>query len=265
MLDERQEVKSLKKALRTLEFLNIRGEATVTEVAQAIDVPRTTAYRLLGTLACEGYIDKQNHSDIYRLTSRIRALSRGFGDLNLAIEIAKPLIEKVGTENMWPIALATPDGAEMVVRVTTDFSSALALERFPIRSRVSMLHAPAGLCYLAYCEEKTAHEIITMALGTDADRRVNFEHMLSTIRAQGYCQVHFHQYPEDGVAVPLILRNGIAGAINMRYIPAAISDSKIKESYVPMLRQLAMDISTAYESARGPMDALERHRPMAVL
>ena len=42
IMDHRQEVKSLKKALRALVILNQRGEATVTDVAQAVGVPRPT-------------------------------------------------------------------------------------------------------------------------------------------------------------------------------------------------------------------------------
>jgi IclR family mhp operon transcriptional activator len=107
-MDTRQEVRSLKKGLRALMFLNSHGESTVTEVARAIGVPRTTSYRLLETLASEGYVEKQPHSDIYRLTSSVQRLSSGFGDSDLVVEVAKPLVRKVGAEIGWPMALATP-------------------------------------------------------------------------------------------------------------------------------------------------------------
>ena len=120
-MDNRQEVKSLKKALRALVILNQRGEATVTEVANALEIPRPTAYRLLETLAAEGYIERQENSTIYRLTSQVRELACGFTDRDLAVEVAKPLLKDLCKQLGWPIALATPVESEMVVRVTTDY------------------------------------------------------------------------------------------------------------------------------------------------
>ena len=63
MMDSRQEIKSLKKALRALTFMNQKGDATVTDVARAVGIPRTTAHRVLATLACESYVEKQPASD----------------------------------------------------------------------------------------------------------------------------------------------------------------------------------------------------------
>jgi IclR family mhp operon transcriptional activator len=241
----------LKKALRALKFMNGAGEATVTEVAQAVGVPRTTAYRLLGTLACEGYVEKQDNSDIYRLTSEVRRLSSGFGDINLIIEIAKPLIEQAGNEIRWPLALATPEGTDMVVRVTTDFHSSFALERFPIRYKVPILHAPAGLCYLAYCDQETRDTIIHASKSRQSHTHPNLEILLDQIRFTGYCHMHFHEYKENGLAVPLIIRGRIEGGLIMRYIQTALSDENIRENYFPILKKLGSDISRAYDITVG--------------
>ena len=78
MMDSRQEIKSLKKALRALTFMNQKGDATVTDVARAVGIPRTTAHRVLATLASEGYVEKQPPSDYYRITSRVQKLAQGF-------------------------------------------------------------------------------------------------------------------------------------------------------------------------------------------
>jgi IclR family mhp operon transcriptional activator len=162
-MDERQEVKSLKKALRVLVFLNRQTESTVTEVACAIGVPRTTAYRLLETLDAEGYVEKQPHSDIYRLTSRVRRLSSGFGDDELAVEVASPLIHKVGAEIGWPLAMATPRGANMIVRVSTDHDTSRVIDRYTIGFSTPMLNAPTGFCYFAHCDLGERESILEQA------------------------------------------------------------------------------------------------------
>jgi IclR family mhp operon transcriptional activator len=253
-MDTRQEVRSLKKGLRALTFLNSHGESTVTDVARAIGVPRTTSYRLLETLASEGYVEKQPHSDIYRLTSSVQRLSSGFGDCDLVVEVAKPLIGKVGSEIGWPMALATPRGKDMVVRITTDHDTSLAIDRYTIGFQTPILHAPAGLCYLAYCDEELRASIIELSRSSnDASPgpRNNAEHLayiVNQIRARRYCHIHFAEYQEDGLAVPLIVGGRVVGGIVMRYIKSSIKFAKIEGVYVPILQQLAEDISAAYEA-----------------
>ena len=91
MMDSRQEIKSLKKALRALTFMNQKGDATVTDVARAVGIPRTTAHRVLATLASEGYVEKQPPSDYYRITSRVQKLAAGFQVEQQLLEVAKSL------------------------------------------------------------------------------------------------------------------------------------------------------------------------------
>jgi IclR family mhp operon transcriptional activator len=235
-------------------FLNSHGESTVTEVARAIGVPRTTSYRLLETLASEGYVEKQPHSDIYRLTSSVQRLSCGFGDSDLVVEVAKPLVRKVGAEIGWPMALATPYGKDMVVRITTDHDTSLAIDRYTIGFQTPILHAPAGLCFLAYCDDDLRASILALSRCADAaasGTRNNAEHLayiLNQIRVKRYCHIHFAEYQEDGLAVPLIVGGRAVGGIVMRYIKSSIKFAKIEGFYVPILQKLAEDISAAYEA-----------------
>jgi IclR family mhp operon transcriptional activator len=248
-MHERQEVKSLKKALRALTFLNCNGESTVTEVACAIGVPRTTSYRLLETLASEGYVEKQQHSHIYRLTSQVQKLSSGFGDSDLVVEVAKPRVNRVGEAVRWPLALATPIGCDMVVRVATDHDTPLAIDRYCIGFRTPMLHAPSGLCYLAFCDDDKRASILEMARrdSPSSERDMNLEYMLDQIREQGFCHRRYAQYREAGLAVPLFADGRVVGGIVMRYTKSTMKAAQLEERYVPIVRDLAADISAAYD------------------
>jgi IclR family mhp operon transcriptional activator len=252
-MDERQEVKSLKKALRALTFLNTHGESTVTEVACAIGVPRTTAYRLLETLAAEGYMEKQPHSVVYRLTSMVQRLSAGFGDTDLVVEVAKPLIHHTGEEIGWPIAFATPRGKDMVVRVITDHDTTLAIDRYMIGFTTPILHAPSGFCYLAYCDEDTREQVVEMTReahpGMDSLRFDNdyLEYMFAQVRARGFCHILFSEYSEGGLAVPVVIGGRPIGGLVMRYIKSAMRSHEVESRYAPRLRELAARIAAEYE------------------
>ncbi len=243
----------MKKALRALTFLNCNGESTVTEVACAIGVPRTTSYRLLETLAAEGYVEKQPHSHIYRLTSLVQKLSSGFGDSDLVVEVAKPKVRRVGEEVRWPLALATPQGWEMVVRVATDHDTPLAIDRYYIGFRTPMLHAPSGLCYLAFCDDDKRASILDLARASDPmaqarpERDVDLEYTFEQIRRQGFCHRRFAQYREGGLAVPLFADGRVVGGIVMRYTKSTMKPAQLEERYVPVVRELAAEISAAYD------------------
>ena len=61
--------------------------------------------------------------DRYRLTIMVRSLSEGFDDDAWVSRIAKPMIEELGRELVWPVSLATLSGTNLVVREATDHSS----------------------------------------------------------------------------------------------------------------------------------------------
>jgi IclR family mhp operon transcriptional activator len=251
-MDSRQEVKSLKKALRALVVLNEQGEASVTDVAASVGLPRPTAYRLLETLASEGYVEKQDHSTIYRLTSQVRNLAAGFGDRDLAVEVAKPLIRDLGRQLGWPIALATPAATDMIVRVTTDYENPRAIDRFMVGFNTPMLHAPAGYCYLAFCDEADRERVVRVArLSPDprqrlARNRERLDQLLNRVREEGYCTREYAAYREGGLAIPLLINGTPIGGVVMRYVKSAMKIGQLQSDYLPQLRVLSERINAVF-------------------
>jgi IclR family mhp operon transcriptional activator len=236
----------------------------VTDVARAIDVPRTTAYRLLETLAAEQYVEKQPHSDIYRLTSRVQALSAGFGEEDLVIEVAKPLIAAFGANMGLPTALATPRDHEMVVRIATDYDAPIVIDRFVVGFTIPILRAPTGFCYLAHCDQFTKERILSLSRdqgihavqdGLEVDR---LDYLLDRIRAEGFCDVRFREFREGGVAIPLVISDRVVGGIVMRYLKSAIKPQHVEREFAPKLRALGEDISDAFRARVRTEDALRR-------
>lgn len=264
-MDSRQEIKSLKKALRALTFLNQKGDATVTDVARAVGIPRTTAHRVLATLASEGYVEKQPPSDYYRITSRVQSLAAGFRLEQQLLEVAKPLVAEAGQELMWPIALTMPRDGEMVIRLGTDHDCPRALERFNIGFSVPIVHATGGFCYLAFCPEEEREELLADALHAARERQMGIldpleiEYMVSTTRKRGWCNLEFNQYREGNVGVPLMAGGRVVGAVVMRYIKSVLRNTgQVQSTYVPRLQALSNEISRRFDAwhdahPAGPM------------
>ena len=122
-------IRALLRGLEVLHVLNQRNGATVSEVATAIELPRTTTYRILETLCNAGYAYRAASDERYRLTIMVRGLSDGFDDEAWVTQIARPYMYELCSELVWPIAIATLSGSTMLVRQTTDHRSPLAVEK----------------------------------------------------------------------------------------------------------------------------------------
>ena len=77
-MDSDQELKSLKRGLKAMTLINTAGSITISELSRALDLPRTTAERVLMTLLSEGYVARDPQTKRYFLTTRVRGLSHGF-------------------------------------------------------------------------------------------------------------------------------------------------------------------------------------------
>ena len=58
-----------------LEFLSQREAAGLMEIARALDLNKSTAHRILRSLICLGYVQKDVETGQYRLTSKITDLA----------------------------------------------------------------------------------------------------------------------------------------------------------------------------------------------
>jgi IclR family transcriptional regulator, mhp operon transcriptional activator len=251
-LDERQEVRSLKKGLRALVYLNENGDASVTQVSKAIGVPRTTAHRMLETLTVEGYLERQPHADSYRLTSRVTLLSAGFRDEAWLREAAQPVVSELSRRIRWPMALTTPQLDHMLVRIATDYDTSLAIERYTTGFRTPVMHATTGLCYLAFCPDDEREAVISCARQSDDPRQrlarspQMLDPMLKSVRRDGFLILEFPEYREGSLGVPVVGCGRVLGGLVMRYIKSALRPDRLTTEFVPLLLGAAKEIESRY-------------------
>jgi len=255
-VSSRDNLSSLKRGLRALSLLNLREVVTATELANELDLPRTTARRVLDTLVEEGYAEKVAREHKYRLTPMVNVLSSGFSDESWIAHVAEPLLAKKTIEIGWPLVVATPSGDQMMVRVSTDRLTPLALDHFGVGFKTPMVHGTSGHVMLAFMSQQ--HRELTLQVirsSTDpkqalAREDARIRSLVSTVRAQGYAHIIYKEYPEASVGVPIFL-NGVARAcLLMGYVKAAIKPAQIVEKYVPQLKSLSEAITAGVSELR---------------
>ena len=104
--DSTRPIRALNRGLDVLTALNRLERAAINTLANAVELPRTTTYRILETLRLAGYVERDAHDDCYRPTIMVRALSDGFDDEAMVAHIAKPHLAALCTQIVWPVAIA---------------------------------------------------------------------------------------------------------------------------------------------------------------
>ena len=221
MRDSTRPIRALNRGLDVLTELNRLERAAINTIAQAVRLPRTTTYRILETLRLAGYVERDPHDDCCRPTIMVRALSDGFDDEAMLAHLARPHLSTLCEQIVWPVAIATPSGAAMMIREATDHQSPLALEHYGAGVRVPMLASAAGRAYLAFCTAPQREAMLELlsrsSLPEDrlARNRQEVERLLNETRTQGYAisQRARRVSEETSLAIPLRAKDRILASV----------------------------------------------------
>ncbi|MBA2702176.1 MAG: IclR family transcriptional regulator [Chloroflexi bacterium] len=102
-------VQSIRRAFAVLAVLG-DGPLGVTEVADRAGLPKSTAARLLATLAAEGAVEQLPGETAYRLGPRLITLASGFSLARSLAALARPVLVGLAETSGEAAGLAVPDG-----------------------------------------------------------------------------------------------------------------------------------------------------------
>lgn len=246
-MNPRQHIRSIRKGFGTIELLNAAGRAGVADIARDLGVPRTTAHRILETLTAAG-VAARDPDGRYGLTREALALASGFTATDLMVEQARPVLDALALSVKWPLALTTPRGEDMVVRLATDHDTPLAIERYAPGFATPLLHATTGRCWLAILDDDARCAVIDMLKRSRDDRQhlaragAKLDRVLEDIRARGHCHIRFKEFPEGSLGVPVLQGGRPAGGLVMRYIKSALDPDEAVARFAPLLKAAAARI-----------------------
>jgi IclR family mhp operon transcriptional activator len=253
-MDSTRPIRALMRGLDALTFLNLRDGATVSEVAHEIRLPRTTVYRILETLCACGFTYRDSADERYRPTILVRGLSGGFDDEAWVVGIAKPVIDNLCSEIVWPVNIATLSGARMMLRETTDHHTPLAIERFSAGFQLPLLTTATGRVYLANCPPTQRDTLIDILARSNKEEdrtardRVNLLRVLAQIKAEGYAVAARKRglLDEVSISVPVSMNDRTLAVLTVRFVSSLLPVKTGLERFLPRMRQCAAKISSAF-------------------
>jgi IclR family mhp operon transcriptional activator len=247
-------IRALLRGLEVLHVLNQHNGATVSEVAAAIDLPRTTTYRILETLCVAGYAYRAASDERYRLTIMVRGLSDGFDDEAWVTQIARPYMYDLCREIVWPVAIATLSGTSMLVRQTTDHESPLAVEKRGPGFRIPLLASASGLAYLAFCPKEQRDTLLDVLSKSkkESDKAARnkskiYETLLET-RKRGYAVSRRERRVSDeiSISVPIFAEERLLATLTTRFSMTAVDMAEAEKRFVPRVRAVAQTIGQQF-------------------
>ncbi len=102
-------VQSIERAFAVLDALD-EGPLGVTDVADRADLPKSTAARLLATLAGEGAVEQVPGETAYRLGPRLVTLAGGFSLIRSLAAVGRPLLADLAAASGEAAGIGVPDG-----------------------------------------------------------------------------------------------------------------------------------------------------------
>ncbi len=258
-MESTRPIRALMRGLDALTVLNLRDGATVSEVAHEIRLPRTTVYRILETLCNAGFVFRDAADDRYRLTILVRALSDGFDDEAWVTQIAKPFINNLCREVVWPVSIATLSGTSMLVRESADHDIPSAIEHSAVGFRAPLLTSAPGRVYLANSQAPQRDTLIdVLARSTkEEDRparaRAELLRMLADIKTAGYATSRRTRrlVEEVSISVPVLLLDRVLASLTVRFADSALPLQSGLERFLPKLRQCAGKISATFSEQQA--------------
>ena len=243
-------VEALAKGLRILALFNEqRPSWRVSDLAAAAALPMPTVYRVVMTLASEGYLDHLPNGD-YR--PGVRTLTLGTAALRSLdlVSIATPKLTELGqrTGETVNLAVLTGDRVLYLVRLR---NSDLVTANIQVGSTLPAVHTSIGKLLLAQLGPADLESRVTDAsfsANSGPNAKVSLDELreeLSTIRDQGWAmQDEELAYGLRSVAAPITGPDGwVVAGVNLAVQARDWSTQRIIRELKPLVLETCAEIS----------------------
>jgi IclR family KDG regulon transcriptional repressor len=248
--NEQYFVRSVERALNILQlFSNSDSELSASEISRRLDLPQSTAFRLLVTLAASGFVEQNPTNDKYRLGATCLGLGSAFLKHNDVRKRAVGPLER----------LRDTCGETVHLGVFKD-DSVVYLEKLSGLHPIGLMSSTVGATAPAYCtglgkallafqppelvqEFITQSELSRFTKNTIVDREQLLDE-LNKIRRQGYSfDNEEHEQGVGCVAAPVFDHTGVVAAISIAGPVDRIADPQKMEEFIQLVKQTSSRIS----------------------
>ena len=211
-------LKSVGTALDVLECFATDGELGVSDVARRLGVAKSTAHRVLQTLATRGFIEQDHVTGMYRLGIHLYDLGQLAQARNEARHVALPTLRQVARATGHTVNFAVPDGADVVFVERIESIAGVHILGH-VGRRLPGHCTSSGKAIAAYNPEAYQSRVdagfpprVSKTVRTEAD----WHRAIAQVRKDGYAVSHSESFDHaSSVAVPILVRRQAIAAMSV--------------------------------------------------
>jgi DNA-binding IclR family transcriptional regulator len=205
---------SVEKGLAILASFGSRSRRmSLTEIAQAVGITRSSAQRMVFTLEALGYVVKDPFTRRYELANKVMEIGCNYLETNTLIDSANPFLSAMNSECDETVSLTEPCGTNMVY-VATFTSRKPIVAHMTIGSRMPMYCTSAGRAYLSGLSDEEVNELLQQSkrISFTVNTLIDVEKIFATVleaRARGFasnCEEYYLGHMNVGA--PIYNNNG---------------------------------------------------------
>jgi DNA-binding IclR family transcriptional regulator len=248
---------SLERGLSVLRcFTPDRPVWNLTQIAAAIGLSKTSAYRFANTLVQLGYLKKDPQTKLMRLGPQITTFSLGFYHSNSLREIASPLVDDISEKYNITTELAFSEEDTIAIVYRREAKDAF-IPRFPISRRKEQFYLSAiGKAIFSQLSGKKFDEFInSIDLVPKTENTITHkEDLISELkktRNRGYALNNEEWVPGlMAIASPIMdfHKNNVIGAVCFDFSTIGQTVLSIEEQFSEVIVKLAQNISQMVET-----------------
>ncbi len=233
---ERGSLKSVGSALDVLECFALDGELGVSDIARRLGIAKSTAHRLLQTLATRGLVEQDQSSGLYRLGLHLIELGQLAQARHQLRHVAMPTMRQLAEATGLTVNLSVVDGPDVVFVERLESTTGLRFlghsgRRFPAHCTSS------GKVIAAFNPQAYAARVAAgfpPLVGRTVRTLADWDRVIEATRKDGYAASTNETFEgASSVAVPVIV-NRVAVAALSFFGPTELVAPKV-ERLLPLL------------------------------
>jgi len=242
-------VKSVSRALDIIMLISMKkGGLGVTEIANQMDINKSSVFRILSTLVQYGYIEQDKPSSRYKLGYKFLELSSRLLESIDLREEAKPFLKELEAETNEVIHLVVYDQGEVVYIEKLEGNEILRMHS-KVGKRAPMHCTSVGKAILAHIPHPDVLEIIERkGLPSHTDKTITnkdeFLKELVKVRENGFAfDLEENEYGITCIAAPIFDHKGnVIAAVSISGPSIRMNEARLKQLQ-PRIITLGNEIS----------------------
>jgi DNA-binding IclR family transcriptional regulator len=251
-MDDAPPLGTVARTFEVVDALQGSEGATPAELAEELDIPRSTAHDYLRSLEWTGFVVGENGR--YRTSFAFLSVGGRRRNQNRFYRAAEPETERLAEETGELPSIAVEENGECVILHTRKGEQSLDLGMYPGLRTPIHSHA-TGKALLAHLGDDRIEELLAGDLEQRTEHTVTdpdvLREELAEVRERGYAADWDQQVVGMGtIAVPIIVEGDLVGAVSLSGPTGRVSDDDYRDELLKKLREAANTITVSYQYGR---------------